>query len=217
MMRIFCGPEAAVSARRIGARRVLALCGAVFLAAILATAAPSTANAACGFDRPKISYMAKNTSTQGAASASATVYYADGMERHEPAGMTEVLIYRYDKNVEWMLLPEFKRFSERVIEDDPEQFMKFERGGKETVGGVETTLCKFKAVYPDGGTEVGTMWISNDGVVLKRAGTLADQQGEIEYKQELTEFRLVEHDKMLFAVPSDYDPQPIAIQGLGMN
>jgi hypothetical protein len=186
-------------------------------AAVLAFATVTSAEAACGFGRPTVSYQAKKTIQQGKVTASATVYATKDMERHEPKGMTEVVIYRFDKNIEWMLLPEFKRFSELAMEVDPEKFMESKVVGKEMLNGVPVTKCHYKAVYPDGGAEEGDMWITNDAVVLKRHGKLSDAQGELDYTETLTEFKLKQHDPSLFRIPSDYDPHPIAITGLSAN
>ena len=196
--------------------------GALRLASALALGTglllgPGAAWAVCGKGRPTVSYQAKKTITQGEVSVSAVTYATAEMERHEPAGMTEVLIYRYDKQVEWMLLPEFKKFSEIELAEDPEEYMESEPAGEGTLNGEPVLKCKFSAVYPDGGTEEGTMWINDENVVLKREGTLTDPQGEIAYSEELSDYKVVDHAPTLFAVPEDYDPNPIMIQGLGTN
>lgn len=185
-------------------------------ALFIAVAAASAAVAACPPAHSKIEYSAVKTIAQGGKTAEAKVFAAIDKERHEPKGLTEVVIYRTDRKVEWMLLPEFKRYGENDLnaEDMSLDYHDATEVGQETVESVSTHKCQFEVKFSDGALESGTVWISDDGVLMKRQGKLKDAKGEIEYSEQLTQFKVGAQDPRLFEIPADFNQQPLKLSGI---
>lgn len=142
------------------------------------------------------------------------VFAAPGKQRTETEG--SILIARFDKGVQWVLLPDEMMYMEQRLDPAAAGTDGWEQEttlvGPDTVGGLPTN--KFKTIARRKGSQDkfgGFSWETADGIVVKM-DLLAVEKGKKErFKIELTNLVVGPQPPELFEVPPGY--QKMALTG----
>ncbi len=146
------------------------------------------------------------------------VYFSGGKERRETVtfGHKSIIIWRRDKGVSWILMPDRKMYMEQrggTEKEDPGRMMregnvKLTKLGSERVNGMATTKYKIEVVDKKGRPFEGHLWVTNQKVPVRMEGTSKGTLFRIDY----TNIKIGKQDARLFEIPAGYER--VAIPGM---
>jgi len=164
---------------------------------------------------PTVEYSADMIMGSDQGSSSGRIFYAlGGKSRTEfdTQGTTAITILRQDKKVAWVLMPEQNTYMEMGIDESKENAgadfsdceADFSSLGKETVNGIKATKNKTSVTCPDNVKYDGTMWISEDNIVVKMDTVVVAEGNRVNMKYELKNLKIGKQDASLFEIPAGY-------------
>lgn len=134
----------------------------------------------------------------------------EGNERREMVaeGQKTIVIWRQDKEVAWMLLPQQKTYMETRggnKKEDPERMIqegkvKFTRLGPERVNGLPTTKYRMEGTHKEGDRFIGHRWVTRQNVPVRMEGTIQDRHFQTDY----TNIKIGRQNPRLFELPPGY-------------
>jgi hypothetical protein len=217
-LRLRAGPARPASRRfrLLGRFAILA----ALLSAGLAIAAPAHAQL-LGLERflapPKVGYMAAVTVSSDGQRADGRIYRAPDKERREfeVEGESKIVIVRMDLKRVWSLVPEEKIFIESSFDDAlGKPARKGEQGkpeitltplGRDRMAGLPAVKQRITGVDVDGRPIDGTVWFSEEGIVLCVESLVTDDEGgKHKVRMELHDVKIGPQDAKLFEIPPDY-------------
>jgi hypothetical protein len=191
--------------------RILSIPAILLLVVVIASPAR-----AAEFPYPKVDYSADVKMDMGKGPDGrpmifpGKLYFSGDKERRETVGFGQksIIIWRRDKGVSWILMPDRKMYMEQragTEKEDPERMMRegnvtITKVGSETVNGMATTKYKIEGVNEKGHRFEGFLWATNDDVPARMEGTSQGKRVRIDY----TNIKTGKQDPALFRVPADY-------------
>jgi len=176
--------------------------------------------------QPKTDYSADVTMTYSAEPSGTTdsgeiqgkVIRARDKERRELTieGDIEILIIRLDRNVVWSVSPEEKMYLESPLDEalgrtpdadgkQREPVINLKTIGSETIDGIPATKQRITGKDVDGSPIDGTVWVSEQGIVLRVDSDVVDEDGKHHtVRMELHNLQIGPQDPALFEIPPDY-------------
>jgi len=175
---------------------------------------------------PTAAYSATRVISTSEGEMTMRVFHTEKKERieMEQQGQKFTMITRLDKKVSWILMPDQKMYMETSLEAamdrsekmgfnqeeqlklDEDAFKNFEKLGRETVNGFETT--KYKGIIQDeeGPSGEAYYWVTDSGIPVKMDYESWDDKGKKErFVMELRELKVGQQPDHLFEPPADYE------------
>jgi hypothetical protein len=184
----------------------------LIIAAIMALSWGSTQ--AANLPEPKVEYSADSITESGDISIRSRIFYTPGKQRMEQdAGGTQtIIINRMDKNMAWVLMPAQRSYLEMSSAEEKQKSndihecsVELRKMGQETINGQKTTKNQVSAKCPADSSYEGTLWITNDGIMMKMEALFTDQNNtQRQMKIEMKNVKIGRQDPKLFEIPSGY-------------
>jgi len=202
--------------------------GRFLAASLVLLAAFAGAASAAGFAEPKVEYSADNYVTaEDGKEVKFKMYQAPDRQRMDfDEGGKQSMIFRPDKKVSWIVMPEQKMYLEMSLEegkakgpgtrtrDMSDCSVTQKPSGKEVVNGVDTTRSDVDVSCPDGAKYTGKVWMSKEGIMVKMDATAKDGSGtKGRVRMELKNLKVGKLAPGTFEVPSGY--KPMKMPGMG--
>jgi outer membrane lipoprotein-sorting protein len=202
--------------------------GRFLAASLVLLAAFAGAASAAGFAEPKVEYSADNYVTaEDGKEVKFKMYQAPDRQRMDfDEGGKQSMIFRPDKKVSWIVMPEQKMYLEMSLEDGKAKgpgtrtrdmsdcSVTQKPSGKEVVNGVDTTRSDVDVSCPDGAKYTGKVWMSKEGIMVKMDATAKDGSGtKGRVRMELKNLKVGKLAPGTFEVPSGY--KPMKMPGMG--
>jgi hypothetical protein len=187
---------------------------AVGLVAALVFAAPGPL-AAAGFLPIDVGYSADRVVSTGGTTVADKVYYSPGKERTERSGGEQVTIRRFDKKVEWTLIPKEKAYMENRFGESKARRagdgeyrdcdVRQADAGDEVVNGVRAKKRTVDIGCPGKSSFRGTIWVTKENIPVRMETVdKADPSGKRVFRMDLQNLRIGRQDAAIFEVPGDY-------------
>jgi hypothetical protein len=192
--------------------RILSVPAILLLVVVIASPAKTA-----DFPYPKVGYSADLKMDMGEGPDGrrmifpGKVYFSGDKERRETVGFghESIIIWRRDKGVSWILIPDRKMYMEQrggTEKEDPERMMregnvKLTKLGSERVNGMATTKYKIEGVDEKDRPLEGFLWATNDDVPVRMEGTSQGKRVRIDY----TNIKIGKQDPRLFEIPAGYE------------
>ena len=201
----------------VRARACFAAGSTLLLLSVAATAAAESAPARLA--SPQVEYEAELTIESGLVATSGPVHYTPLKERRTLAlrGMrvpAQVMIVRRDKDLIWILNPASKSFYEVPITASVSsvgaipsgEIEKSKRVGREKVAGVDATRYQVSFTEREGVKLSGTMWLSDDDILLRIDGeTIEGEAGQSRpFRLTLSDLKRQTQPPELFEIPEGF-------------
>lgn len=194
----------------------------VLLSLLLFAAAPSAAHARMLGDAA-IAYSAERTVTVNGRTYRGMVFHRPGYDRHEQEihGIAEVIILDAAAKRGYLILPMLKTYVAfafpELMADLDSPALRRAPVGHETVNGIRTTKYRIDETAANGTRAHGFVWVSDKGVLMRIAGTVArpGRSKPMTIRMELANLAVGPQDPALFRLPSGLVELPSgAIRGL---
>jgi len=200
---------------------VRALALAAVIAAALLSALPAEAQL-LGLEQylspPSVDYAADVIMTADGDKVNGKIMRTTGKERRELTveGEPEILIIRLDRRLVWSLAPDDKLYVEASLDEalgrvpgpagtPSEPPLTVTALGSETIDGLHATKKKVSGKESDGSPVEGTVWMSDEGIVLRAESDIVDEDGKHHLlRMELKNLRIGPQDSTLFEIPAGY-------------
>lgn len=173
----------------------------------------------------RVEYTADSVIGQGDKAVPGRLWRTAQALRHESeqGGKTQVVIARLDRNVGWLLLPDFKLAVEMSLEslNLPVDILRGGGGVKqtvvarETVNGLKTTKVRVERNAGPGARFDGFAWVTGDGVIarLQGMGESKGKRGAVDMN--FRNVRIARQDPRLFELPGDY--RRVRLEGMDLQ
>jgi outer membrane lipoprotein-sorting protein len=193
--------------------------GRFLAASLVLLAAFAGAASAAGFAEPKVEYSADNYVTaEDGKEVKFKMYQAPEKQRMDfEEGGKQSMIFRPDKKVSWVVMPQEKMYLEMSLEEGKAKgpgaksrdlndcSVTQKPSGKEVVNGVDATRSHVDVSCPDGAKYAGTVWMSKEGIMVKMDATAKDGSGtKGRIRMELKNLKVGKLAPGTFEVPSGY-------------
>lgn len=194
------------------------------LSIVVTLALGCSAAMAAGLPLSSVEYSADRVIDSGQGNFSQKIHVAKLKERAETEmqGMKMVSIFRFDKKVYWMVMPDHQMYQEidlakaakhrdaSTITQDPTVAVSVI--GPDTVEGYATT--KYQMTTQDKSTK-GFIWLTKENIPIRVDMTTATPRGQMQQtKIVLKNLKLGAQPAALFEVPASYVKMP-AMGGMG--
>ncbi|HUI16959.1 MAG TPA: hypothetical protein VL244_04790 [Alphaproteobacteria bacterium] len=191
------------------------------MASLLLAAAPARAQL-LGLEQylppPSVDYAADVSMTADGDTVDGKIMRAAGKERRELTveGELETIIIRLDRRLVWSLASDDKLYVEASLDEalgrvpgpsgkPREPQLTVTTLGDATVAGLHAAKKKLSGVDADGSPLAGTVWISDEGIVLRAESDIVDEDGKHHLlRMELKNLRIGPQNASLFEVPAGY-------------
>ena len=184
------------------------LCAALFL-----LLAPGAANTATLGDA-RVGFSADRLLVIDGRSYNGKIWAMPGKERHEQTiqAFRPVFILRADNLFGEAVLPQLHTIVQFAIPPELRmldiQKLKKRPAGQETVNGLATTKYAIDETVPEGHA-IGTLWLSNDGIPMRLAGSFTATKGKIStVRWELSHVKIGPQPAALFEAPQGFSKLP---------
>jgi len=200
---------------------VRALALAAVIAAALLSALPAEAQL-LGLEQylspPSVDYAADVVMTADGDKVDGKIMRATGKERRELTveGEIEIIVIRLDRRLVWSLAPDDKLYVESSLDEalgrvpgpagkPREAQLTVTALGSETIDGLHATKKKVSGKEGDGSPVEGTVWMSDQGIVLRAESDIVDEDGKHHMlRMELKNLRIGPQNSTLFEIPAGY-------------
>jgi len=192
-------------------------CGLVAMTAALLLASVPASAQLLGLERylspPTVDYAADVSMTADGDTVDGRIMRASGKERRELTveGELEIVIIRLDRHLVWSLAPDEKLYVEAALEDalghpsGKEPQLTVTALGSATIAGLHATRKRLSGRDADGSPLEGTVWVSDEGIVLRAENDIVDESGKHHrLDMELKNLRIGPQNAALFEVPAGY-------------
>jgi hypothetical protein len=182
-------------------------------AALLLLLAPGAANAAT-LGEARVGFSADRLLVIDGRSYNGKIWAMPGKERHEQTiqAFRPVFILRADNPLGEVVLAQLHTIVQFAIPPELRmldiQKLKKRPAGQETVNGIATTKYAIDETVPEG-RATGTLWLSNDGIPMRLAGSFTAAKGKVStVRWELSHVKLGPQPAALFETPQGYSKLP---------
>ena len=184
------------------------LCAVLFLLLAANAAMPAT------LGETKIGFSADRLLVIDGRSYNGKIWAMPGKERHEQTiqAFRPVFILRADNPLGEVVLAQLHTIVQFAIPPELRlldlQKLKKRPAGQETINGIATTKYAIDETVPEGHA-AGTLWLSNDGIPMRLAGTFTAAKGKVStIRWELSHVKLGPQPAALFETPQGYSKLP---------
>jgi hypothetical protein len=184
------------------------LCAVLFLLLAPNTAMPAT------LGDVKVGFSADRLLVIDGRSYNGKIWAMPGKERHEQTiqAFRPVFILRADNPLGEVVLAQLHTIVQFAIPPELRlldlQKLKKRPAGQETINGIATTKYAIDETVPEGHA-AGTLWLSNDGIPMRLAGTFTAAKGKVStIRWELSHVKLGPQPAALFETPQGYSKLP---------
>ena len=184
------------------------LCAALFLLLAPSAAMPAT------LGDVKVGFSAERLLVIDGRSYNGKIWAMPGKERHEQTiqAFRPVFILRADNPLGQAVLPQLHTIVQFAIPPELRildiQKLKKRPVGQETVNGIATIKYAIDETVPEGHA-TGTLWLSNDGIPMRLAGSFTAAKGKVStVRWELSRVKLGPQPPSLFETPQGYSKLP---------
>ena len=187
--------------------------------AAMLLAAPPAAAQLLGLEQylspPSVDYAADVSMTADGDTIDGKIMSAAGKERRELTveGDIEIIIIRLDRHLVWSLAPDDKLYVESSLEEalgrapgkPHEPQLTVATLGSDTVAGQHATKKRLSGKDADGSPLEGTVWLSDEGIILRAESDIVDESGKHHsLSMELRNLHIGPQNAALFEVPAGY-------------